>query len=555
MRGRVGELWARLREREYLDGDGGGGTAARVVQIVDVSPVVLTALLAATPSIDLSYLVAFMERHLKFSNWARASLLKFGDLSWSSYTFEYHFSFFYVTGEAHDTKSARPDPRSIRRSAPFGIDPSGETKYIHEETRSLLLIGHFSDVLTCVQLADAYFKYDPYQRPTPEDHAFRTYNPAEPPALLLLSWIAVTLHHVCWRWQSAIDTVHDEITSAGEIVFMADRSDLMADDPHFSLSKRYFWALQAYKLFEETIAETITTWADFKAHSLPKLHHHPGISPAAWARSIADIDSAHTQLSRKITRLQKHRAEIKDLRRGLISASALFDSRTAVRQGENIRLLTYITILFFPLSFATDLFGMQWIPSGRATWHAFAAVLPAIFLATALFVFNLSTLSDAASTLAEAFSNALRDRMRACPHTVWPARAARLTRHAAQAKPPVRKARHTAVGWVYALFLLEGTAVALPRGEIAALVQHFRSPRPRSRTNGEKDADVGPVSPTGEGRGARSARDKVLLSLAQAQREEEAAPWRRRGEDNGRQREVTTREGTTRERAGKEGAT
>jgi hypothetical protein len=37
----------------------------------------------------------------------------------------------------------------------------------------------------------------------------------------------------------------------------------------------------------------------------------------------------------------------------LVSASALFDSRTAVRQGENIRLLTYITILFFPLSFAT----------------------------------------------------------------------------------------------------------------------------------------------------------------------------------------------------------
>jgi hypothetical protein len=37
----------------------------------------------------------------------------------------------------------------------------------------------------------------------------------------------------------------------------------------------------------------------------------------------------------------------------LISASALFDSRTTVRQGENIRLLTYITILFFPLSFGT----------------------------------------------------------------------------------------------------------------------------------------------------------------------------------------------------------
>ena len=31
----------------------------------------------------------------------------------------------------------------------------------------------------------------------------------------------------------------------------------------------------------------------------------------------------------------------------------MFDSRTAVRQGDNIRLLTYITLLFLPLSFGT----------------------------------------------------------------------------------------------------------------------------------------------------------------------------------------------------------
>ena len=32
--------------------------------------------------------------------------------------------------------------------------------------------------------------------------------------------------------------------------------DLMADDPQFSLSKTYFWALQAYKLFEVCVSSS-----------------------------------------------------------------------------------------------------------------------------------------------------------------------------------------------------------------------------------------------------------------------------------------------------------
>jgi len=88
-----------------------------------------------------------------------------------------------------------------------------KTRYIHEETLSFLLIGHFKDVTSCVQLAESYFKFDPYKKAA-QSGSFRPYNISQPPALLLLSWISVGLHHVLWRWQSAIEAVESEITSS-----------------------------------------------------------------------------------------------------------------------------------------------------------------------------------------------------------------------------------------------------------------------------------------------------------------------------------------------------
>ena len=88
-----------------------------------------------------------------------------------------------------------------------------KTRYIHEETLSFLLVGHFKDVTTCVQLAESYFKFDPYAKKT-LSHPFRHYDLSQSPALMLLSWISVGLHHVLWRWQSAIEAVGGEIKSS-----------------------------------------------------------------------------------------------------------------------------------------------------------------------------------------------------------------------------------------------------------------------------------------------------------------------------------------------------
>jgi hypothetical protein len=280
----------------------------------------------------------------------------------------------------------------------------------------------------------------------------------------------VGLHHVLWRWQSAIEAVESEIKSSAQIVFLEDRSDLMADDPQFSLSKTYFWALQAYKLFEQTLLETIMTWKKFKQDSLPRLQD-PRVTSEDWSIHIQDIDDAVEQLESKVARVRKRIDEVEGLRTGLISASALFDSRTAVRQGENIRLLTYITILFLPLSFATSIFGMQILGNSPAVIAAFVISVPTITLGTALFIFNLELLLDMWTAIADYCTGCLRLRMRQHRRNDWKDRAIALHEDTTVARAPVRKAQRQSSGWVYLLFLLEYVLVALPVGEIGVAIE------------------------------------------------------------------------------------
>ncbi|KIX00287.1 uncharacterized protein Z518_10426 [Rhinocladiella mackenziei CBS 650.93] len=472
-------LWDGIKDRRppasshhmSLQADHTSRCSIRLFQIVDLSPLVLAAILGSTPQSDLSYMAAFVERYLSFSNWGKVSLLKFGDMSWSSFTIEYHFSFYYVSAEYSSSESTKHDPRQWRKSAPFGREMATETRFIHEETLSFLLIGHFKDIATCFQLAEAYFKFDPYKKNT-QPGSFRPYLLDQPPAILLLSWISVGLHHVLWRWQSSIEAVESEIKSSRQIIFLEDRSDLMADDPQFSLSKTYFWALQAYKLFEQTLLETITTWKRFKIDSLPRLQD-PRVSVEDWNIRVQDIDDAIEELDAKVSRIRKRIEEVKDLRTGLISASALFDSRTAVRQGENIRLLTYITILFFPLSFATSIFSMQILTPSSRVLTSFIIALPTITLGTALLVFNLEHILKMWTSTTSFCSSFLRLRMRAHRRKDWRDRAIALHEDLAVSKPPVRKAQRQYSGWIYLFFLMEYVLVAFPVSELIALMTTF----------------------------------------------------------------------------------
>ncbi len=115
--------------------------------------------------------------------------------------------------------------------------------------------------------------------------------------------------------------------------------------------RTYFWALEAYKLFEETLETTVEAWEQFKCRSLAKACD--GRNPEDYSKSVELIDLAIARLRDKIERIRKKSEQVLRLRDGLFYATSLSDTSVTIRQGDNIRLLTYFSILFLPLSFST----------------------------------------------------------------------------------------------------------------------------------------------------------------------------------------------------------
>jgi Mg2+ and Co2+ transporter CorA len=127
--------------------------------------------------------------------------------------------------------------------------------------------------------------------------------------------------------------------------------DSGAKDLNKATLRTYFWALEAYKLFEETLKTTVNAWEQFKRHSLDKVNDSQ--NPEDYAKSVELIELAIARLQDKIQRIREKSEQVLRLRDGLFYVTSLSDTSVTISQGENIRLLTYFTILFLPLSFST----------------------------------------------------------------------------------------------------------------------------------------------------------------------------------------------------------
>ena len=127
--------------------------------------------------------------------------------------------------------------------------------------------------------------------------------------------------------------------------------DSGAKDLMLETLRIYFWALEAYKLFEETLETTVDAWEQFKRQSLDKVNDNR--NPEDYSKSVELIELAIARLRDKIGRIRKKSEQVLRLRDGLFYNTSLSDTSVAIRQGDNIRLLTYFAVLFLPLSFST----------------------------------------------------------------------------------------------------------------------------------------------------------------------------------------------------------
>ena len=180
-----------------------------------------------------------------------------------------------------------------------------------------------------------------------------------------LNLIGQGLERIADRWADFI-IYFDYILDGGDSLMKpAEHDNLLFDDGAFSRSRRYFWAIDCLSEFEVCITDNITQWELYKAARVPSMTDLPEHDQ----RQLIFAERQYRVLQNQRELFRQKLALTKALRDAvcsvglidgaeadnwqLFNASAVIESRASTRLGENIKLLTFVSIFFLPLAFTT----------------------------------------------------------------------------------------------------------------------------------------------------------------------------------------------------------
>jgi hypothetical protein len=150
-------------------------------------------------------------------------------------------------------------------------------------------------------------------------------------------------------WKDILD-FFDQLINEKNIFLDPERHDnLLSDDETFSRSKTYFWALTTLKELDLSISDNLLQIQRLLDSRGPAWVENSRKDEFDDARSCLKI--RYRAIEEVAIGLREKRQDAMDLRDGLFSASAVIESRASTRLGENVKLLTFVSIFFLPLSF------------------------------------------------------------------------------------------------------------------------------------------------------------------------------------------------------------
>ncbi|EXA51434.1 hypothetical protein NW761_002608 [Fusarium oxysporum] len=184
---------------------------------------------------------------------------------------------------------------------------------------------------------------------------------------IILDAIRTSLQKAANAWsrmQVALDAIVDH-----DPLFLdpVQHDNLLFDDDTFSRSRQYFWIVSCLESFLILIDDAIEEWRRFRAdwpHMImeidPAEESRTEETPEALTRRVVGEIEAQVDRLRIISaRFEASRDKTKALREGLFSASGVIESRVSTRLGENVKLLTYVSIFYLPLSFCVALWSIN----------------------------------------------------------------------------------------------------------------------------------------------------------------------------------------------------
>lgn len=200
-----------------------------------------------------------------------------------------------------------------------------------------------------------------------------------------LKFIGQGLEKISERWadfQAYFDYILD---SGNSLMHPAEHDHLLFDDGAFSRSRRYFWAIDCLSEFELSVSDNLHQWELYKqARIEPIIAYLPDLDQ----KQLNHVERQYRVLQNQRESFRQKLASIRALRDALFNASAVIESRASTRLGENVKLLTFVSIFFLPLSFTTV---------SLPLWHSFKTAISKemaqIGISHFLFCFSASVIS------------------------------------------------------------------------------------------------------------------------------------------------------------------
>ncbi|KHE80986.1 hypothetical protein GE21DRAFT_1275760 [Neurospora crassa] len=221
--------------------------------------------------------------------------------------------------------------------------------------------------------------------------------------LAFLDSLALEYHDAVTRYSQINDEVKKLITPPSQFMFNSElRDGLLFEDENFSYSRRYFWAYNTLGVINVGIDSMVSAYKEtftqeFWEGKNEKLWAHPYPNTSDGQDYAKCMGVLRQELDREVKNLEmvrkrneKTRDEISSLREQLFSGSSVKESRRAIEQGDNIKILTMVSMLFLPLTFVTSVFGITTLEISVDDWR-FPVTLIAVCIPFFMVIFVLQT--------------------------------------------------------------------------------------------------------------------------------------------------------------------
>ena len=223
------------------------------------------------------------------------------------------------------------------------------------------------------------------------------------------------LERISERWASFQGYFDFILDSGDSLMKPSEHDNLLFDDGAFSRSRKYFWAIECLTEFDNCISDNLLQWDLYKAARVPitidSLTRLDSVQFAFVERQYAMLQVQRDSFRQKLS-------AIKALRDALFNASAVIESRASTRLGENVKLLTFVSIFFLPLAFTTSL----WSVNDKFSMSVLIYVIIIVAISTYLVMFNINSLAQGFSKVYDLKKRTIVSAMKSDPRDVWKAR-------------------------------------------------------------------------------------------------------------------------------------